>query len=201
MNIYTWSFQSEWLTSLVFFFGVKKERKKLWGDASPKPRCPWRSGQRGQQKTINKRVLRSFGSKPFLLSFVFCVAWNEKFVKSKWICVRLHTNSWQTFLFHAGLQIRRVKAKNASTLKIKISYYFNYRNCCLFEYNGSGREGVSPKAVSFINYLLIFTRKILSTKKVKILVLTFLLLVWKACACWTKAACAHGGNFFFVVSF
>ena len=28
----------------MFFFGVKKERKNLWGDASPKPRRPWRSG-------------------------------------------------------------------------------------------------------------------------------------------------------------
>ena len=30
----------------MFFFGVKKERKNLWGDASPKPRRPWRSGAR-----------------------------------------------------------------------------------------------------------------------------------------------------------
>ena len=41
----------------MFFFGVKKEPKNLWGDASPKPRRPWRSGARGQQKTIDKRVL------------------------------------------------------------------------------------------------------------------------------------------------
>ena len=160
MNIYTLSFQSEWLTSLVFFFRVKKERKKHWGNASPKPRRPWRSWARGQLGLRIKRVLlkliqlinrgarfnehHSLGAKLFLFILVlmsfrprtstprplgrnlvklFLFAWNKKIVKSKWIWVRLHSNSWQTFLFHAVWQIRRVKAKSAITLELKPYWY------------------------------------------------------------------------------
>ena len=50
---------------LVFFFGVKKERKNLWGDASPNPRRPWRSGARGQLTADIKRGFVKFGTNPF----------------------------------------------------------------------------------------------------------------------------------------
>ena len=50
---------------LVFFFGVKKERKNLWSDASPKPRRPWRSGARGQLTAAIKRGFVKFGTNPF----------------------------------------------------------------------------------------------------------------------------------------
>ena len=51
----------------MFFFGVKKERKNLWGDASPKPRRPWRSGARGQLGLRIKRGFVKFGQ--ILFSF------------------------------------------------------------------------------------------------------------------------------------
>ena len=53
------------------------------GDASPKPQRPWRSRAWGQQKTIDKRVLRIFGSKPFLLSFCFLCCMKRKMCQEK----------------------------------------------------------------------------------------------------------------------
>ena len=95
----------------VFFFGCEKEPRSLDCPSSGSvsgwhvgnldfPHThwnhPWRSGARGQQKTIDKRVLWNFGTKPFLLSIVFCVAWNEKFVKSEMhlstVALKLLTN-------------------------------------------------------------------------------------------------------------
>ena len=55
---------------MMFFFGVKKERKNLWGNASPKPRRPWRSGARGQLGLRIKRGFVKFGTNP--LSFYSC---------------------------------------------------------------------------------------------------------------------------------
>ena len=87
------------------------------GRRKPQPPAPLaKQGKGATKNNIQKGFVKFWHKTFFFCLFVFCVAWNEKFVKSKWICVRLHTNSWQTFLFHAGLQIRRVKAKNASTL-------------------------------------------------------------------------------------
>ena len=58
---------------LVFFFGVKKEQKNLCGDASPKPRLPWRSKARGQLRLQIKRVLLKLGAKLFLFILVLVV--------------------------------------------------------------------------------------------------------------------------------
>ncbi len=49
----------------MFFFGVKKEPKNLWGGADPKPRRPWRSGARGQLTAVIKRGFVNFGTNPF----------------------------------------------------------------------------------------------------------------------------------------
>ena len=57
----------------MFFFGVKKERKNLWGDANPKPRRPWRSGARGQLGLRIKRGFVNFGTEPFF--FLFSSLW------------------------------------------------------------------------------------------------------------------------------
>ena len=62
----------------MFFFGVKKEPKNLWGDADPKPRRPWRSGARGQQKTKRKRILSILGTKSFSFAFLFFVLHKHK---------------------------------------------------------------------------------------------------------------------------
>ena len=52
------------MQGVVFFFGVKKEPKNLWGDASPKPRRPWRSGARSQLGLRIKRGFVNFCTKP-----------------------------------------------------------------------------------------------------------------------------------------
>ena len=44
------------------------------GDASPKPRRPWRSGARGQQKAITKGFCEILAQNLFFCLFVFCVA-------------------------------------------------------------------------------------------------------------------------------
>ena len=54
---------------MIFFFGVKKEPKKLWGDADPKPRRPWRSGA--------MRLIRRVKAK-----FAITLGFNENFNKS-----------------------------------------------------------------------------------------------------------------------
>ena len=64
------------MQGVVFFFGVKKEPKNLWGDADPKPRRPWRSGARGQLGLRIKRGFVNFGTKP--LFFLFLSSWKHK---------------------------------------------------------------------------------------------------------------------------
>ena len=56
------------MQGVVFFFGVKKEPKNLWGDADPKPRRPWRSGARGQ---LGLRIKRGFVNWTKPLFFLF----------------------------------------------------------------------------------------------------------------------------------
>ena len=48
------------------------------GDADPKPGALGGVGQGGQQKTKDKRVLRNFSSKPFLLHFCFLCCMKRK---------------------------------------------------------------------------------------------------------------------------
>ncbi len=66
----------------MFFFGVKKERKNLWGDPSPKPWRPWRSGARGQLGLRIKRGFVNFGTKPFFFLFLSSREHKHKTVSS-----------------------------------------------------------------------------------------------------------------------
>ena len=59
----------------VFFFGVKKEPKNLWGDASPKPRCALGGvGQGANKKQNAKEFCQFWGQNLFFCVYVFCVA-------------------------------------------------------------------------------------------------------------------------------
>ena len=127
------------MRSDILFWSQKRTKKTLgWRrPQTPAPSAEWGKGVNKKQKT--KGFWEILAQNLFFCTFVFCVAWNEKFVKSKSIWVRLHSNSWQTFQFHAISLIRRVKAKNALTLLIYIfpNSFEKPRQCSLFWANGA----------------------------------------------------------------